>query len=376
MSEVIWPGKQTRSDSTNLRKSVEDDSEDGLIARRPSQPPEHLDNEGSGEIDESGRHNEAQSGEPGIHLAPGFRRRFKWSAQDDEVLKDEKAAGLTWNQIRQKHFPQYTADACRRRHKTLMQNPNRKPRPRATSISSVSAEETPPPKRQKHELKQPVLDRDAATSHMYNRRFSRRNKLPTAEEEFICKRSNPKTGKSCDQKFYGQSGLTRHIQTVHESRQYDCDHCGKGYTRKYKLAKHIRDVHPEHTMTADFGDAAAGAGEIQESLYSSIPSVSPSPGNDKLPKVLETPRSALDVKTHNSKAEYFAAADVLTGAMATCPFRHFRWHFARTSLDTAQRNLILGSGDVILFSERLADFLDQLLPELPRQPSGMAVVGR
>jgi hypothetical protein len=56
--------------------------------------------------------------------AGGGTRSSSWSAKDDEILIQARAQGLNWNQISPKHFPQKSANACRKRHERLMERQN------------------------------------------------------------------------------------------------------------------------------------------------------------------------------------------------------------------------------------------------------------
>jgi hypothetical protein len=51
-------------------------------------------------------------------------RSSSWSTRDDETLIQARAQGLNWNQISPKHFPQKSANACRKRHERLMERQN------------------------------------------------------------------------------------------------------------------------------------------------------------------------------------------------------------------------------------------------------------
>jgi hypothetical protein len=44
-----------------------------------------------------------------------------WSAADDDILMRARASGLNWQPIASKHFPNKTANACRKRHERLME---------------------------------------------------------------------------------------------------------------------------------------------------------------------------------------------------------------------------------------------------------------
>ncbi|GIZ40094.1 hypothetical protein CKM354_000344800 [Cercospora kikuchii] len=44
-----------------------------------------------------------------------------WSSADDEVLLRARASGLNWQPIANRHFPNKTANACRKRHERLIE---------------------------------------------------------------------------------------------------------------------------------------------------------------------------------------------------------------------------------------------------------------
>lgn len=44
-----------------------------------------------------------------------------WNASDDEILLTARAAGLNWQPIAVQHFPNKTANACRKRHERLVE---------------------------------------------------------------------------------------------------------------------------------------------------------------------------------------------------------------------------------------------------------------
>ncbi|KAK5123318.1 hypothetical protein LTR85_002749 [Meristemomyces frigidus] len=44
-----------------------------------------------------------------------------WSAADDEILLQARISGLNWQPIANKHFPNKTANACRKRHERLIE---------------------------------------------------------------------------------------------------------------------------------------------------------------------------------------------------------------------------------------------------------------
>ena len=47
-----------------------------------------------------------------------------WSSSDDEILLRARASGLNWQPIASKHFPNKTANACRKRHERLIERRN------------------------------------------------------------------------------------------------------------------------------------------------------------------------------------------------------------------------------------------------------------
>jgi hypothetical protein len=54
----------------------------------------------------------------------GTRVTSIWTAEDDAILIDARASGLNWQPIANKHFPNKTANACRKRHERLMERKN------------------------------------------------------------------------------------------------------------------------------------------------------------------------------------------------------------------------------------------------------------
>lgn len=44
-----------------------------------------------------------------------------WSSADDEILLQARASNLNWLPIANQHFPNKTANACRKRHERLME---------------------------------------------------------------------------------------------------------------------------------------------------------------------------------------------------------------------------------------------------------------
>lgn len=44
-----------------------------------------------------------------------------WSTADDEILLRARASGLNWQPIAARHFPNKTANACRKRHERLIE---------------------------------------------------------------------------------------------------------------------------------------------------------------------------------------------------------------------------------------------------------------
>jgi hypothetical protein len=56
-----------------------------------------------------------------VDAQPGQRNTVNWSSADDEVLVAARAAGLNWQSTAEKHFPNKTANACRKRHERLVE---------------------------------------------------------------------------------------------------------------------------------------------------------------------------------------------------------------------------------------------------------------
>ncbi|KAK3070137.1 hypothetical protein LTR53_010996, partial [Teratosphaeriaceae sp. CCFEE 6253] len=44
-----------------------------------------------------------------------------WSTTDDEILLQARGSGLNWQPIANRHFPNKTANACRKRHERLIE---------------------------------------------------------------------------------------------------------------------------------------------------------------------------------------------------------------------------------------------------------------
>jgi hypothetical protein len=53
--------------------------------------------------------------------ASATRTAAIWSTADDEILLRARASGLNWQPIASKHFPNKTANACRKRHERLIE---------------------------------------------------------------------------------------------------------------------------------------------------------------------------------------------------------------------------------------------------------------
>jgi hypothetical protein len=54
--------------------------------------------------------------------APSAQRNAAiWSVADDEILLQARASGLNWQPIASQHFPNKTANACRKRHERLIE---------------------------------------------------------------------------------------------------------------------------------------------------------------------------------------------------------------------------------------------------------------
>ena len=54
----------------------------------------------------------------------GTRVTSIWTAEDDETLMTARAKGHNWQPIATMHFPNKTANACRKRHERLMERRN------------------------------------------------------------------------------------------------------------------------------------------------------------------------------------------------------------------------------------------------------------
>lgn len=51
----------------------------------------------------------------------GHRNAAIWNEEDDQILISARASGLNWQPIALTHFPNKTANACRKRHERLME---------------------------------------------------------------------------------------------------------------------------------------------------------------------------------------------------------------------------------------------------------------
>ena len=56
-----------------------------------------------------------------IASSSGTRNAAIWSAADDEILLQARASLLNWQPIANRHFPNKTANACRKRHERLIE---------------------------------------------------------------------------------------------------------------------------------------------------------------------------------------------------------------------------------------------------------------
>ena len=56
-----------------------------------------------------------------VQNASAQRNAAIWSAPDDEKLLQARASGLNWQPIANRHFPNKTANACRKRHERLIE---------------------------------------------------------------------------------------------------------------------------------------------------------------------------------------------------------------------------------------------------------------
>ncbi|KAF2093665.1 hypothetical protein NA57DRAFT_81165 [Rhizodiscina lignyota] len=55
---------------------------------------------------------------------PSSRSSSAWTAEEDDILMNARAAGLNWKPIASRHFPNKTDNACRKRHERLMAQRN------------------------------------------------------------------------------------------------------------------------------------------------------------------------------------------------------------------------------------------------------------
>jgi hypothetical protein len=53
--------------------------------------------------------------------AASARNAAIWSTADDEILLQARSSGLNWQPIASRHFPNKTANACRKRHERLVE---------------------------------------------------------------------------------------------------------------------------------------------------------------------------------------------------------------------------------------------------------------
>lgn len=53
--------------------------------------------------------------------AASSRNAAIWSTSDDEILLQARSSGLNWQPIASRHFPNKTANACRKRHERLVE---------------------------------------------------------------------------------------------------------------------------------------------------------------------------------------------------------------------------------------------------------------
>lgn len=53
--------------------------------------------------------------------ATSSRNAAIWSTADDEILLQARSSGLNWQPIASRHFPNKTANACRKRHERLVE---------------------------------------------------------------------------------------------------------------------------------------------------------------------------------------------------------------------------------------------------------------
>jgi len=74
------------------------------------------------ELKQAGPHTTSASTAPyTLPSTSGQRNAAIWSAADDEILLQARASGLNWQPIAIRHFPNKTANACRKRHERLIE---------------------------------------------------------------------------------------------------------------------------------------------------------------------------------------------------------------------------------------------------------------
>ncbi|USW47606.1 Putative SANT/Myb domain, Homeobox-like domain superfamily protein [Septoria linicola] len=56
-----------------------------------------------------------------IAQEPSQKAAAIWSSTDDEILLQARASGLNWQPVATRHFPNKTANACRKRHERLIE---------------------------------------------------------------------------------------------------------------------------------------------------------------------------------------------------------------------------------------------------------------
>ena len=55
-------------------------------------------------------------------LPAGPRNNKGWTSEEDEILLQARASGTNWQPIASKHFPNKSANACRKRHERLIEH--------------------------------------------------------------------------------------------------------------------------------------------------------------------------------------------------------------------------------------------------------------
>jgi KRAB domain-containing zinc finger protein len=84
-----------------------------------------------------------------------------------------------------------------------------------------------------------------------------------------------KTCEVCGKEFTNHAAYYRH-RKVHSGRTYQCHHCGKTFTRKYKASQHEKAAHPQQAEPSAEGCQA----ECFDAIDGEVRRVSYSPGDE------------------------------------------------------------------------------------------------